>query len=205
VYTEEFGIQSYIENGIRSAKSKNKIALFQPLTLLDLVVYHQQSKGIQRISEIKCSYPFQAIPFDIRKSSIALFLTEVLSKTLKEESSHANLFDFIYQSIIWLDEAKLGFESFHLQFLIQLGEYLGFSPSNAHEINDELGLNNLQKLSIVSENQLELLMNANYETAPLLNRSTRNDLLSAILMFYRLHVASFKEMKSLTVLREVLE
>ncbi len=205
VYTEEFGIQSYIENGIRSAKSKNKIALFQPLTLLDMVVYHQQSKGIQRISEIKCDYPFQTIPFEIRKSSIALFITEVLSKTLKEESSHSNLFDFIYHSIIWLDEAKSGYENFHLQFLIQLGEYLGFSPSNALELNSELEVHNLQKLSILHVNQLETLMGAHYGNSPHLDRNTRSALLEAILLFYRLHVSTFKEMKSLAILRDVLQ
>ena len=78
IYTAEFGIASYIENGVRSAKAKHKMALFQPLTLLDLEVYHKPGKGLHRISEAKCYYPYQQIPFDIIKSSIALFLSEVL-------------------------------------------------------------------------------------------------------------------------------
>jgi DNA repair protein RecO len=87
VYTSEMGICSYIENGVRSAKAKHKMALFQPLTLLDLEVYHKPGKGLHRISEAKCFFPYQAIPFDIAKSSLALFLSEVLSKVLKEEEA----------------------------------------------------------------------------------------------------------------------
>jgi DNA repair protein RecO (recombination protein O) len=64
IYTAEFGICSYVENGVRSAKAKHKIALFQPLTLLELEVYHKPGKGLHRISEAKCYYPYRKIPFD---------------------------------------------------------------------------------------------------------------------------------------------
>ena len=72
IYTEKFGLQSYIENGVRSSKSKNKIALFQPLTQLELVVYHDPKKEINRISEIRCILPYKSIPFEIKKSRNAL-------------------------------------------------------------------------------------------------------------------------------------
>src|SRR6188768_3165830 len=74
IFTELFGMQSYIVNGVRSKSSKNKIALYQPLTLLDLVVYHRDNANILRIKEIKCLYPYQFIPMDVRKSTIAMFV-----------------------------------------------------------------------------------------------------------------------------------
>ena len=86
IFTSLFGLQSYIVNGVRSKNSKNRIALYQPLTLLDLVVYHRENANINRIREIKCLYPYQTITTDIRKSAIAIFLNEVLNKTVKEES-----------------------------------------------------------------------------------------------------------------------
>lgn len=204
IYTEEFGIQTYIENGVRSAKSKNKIALFQPLTLLDLVIYHKDGKGIQRISEIKCNAPFQTIPFDIYKSSIALFITEILSKSLHEETGNTNLFHFINNSILWLDGTTEHFENFHLQFLLQFGTYLGFSPENAHEISHELSLHNLPVLTKVLENQLDVLMNTQYDKAPKIDRFSRNQLLDSIILFYRLHVDTLMDVKSLAVLHEVM-
>ncbi|PWK17825.1 DNA replication and repair protein RecO [Arcicella aurantiaca] len=204
IYTEEFGIQTYIENGVRSAKSKNKIALFQPLTLLDLVIYHKEGKGIQRISEIKCNAPFQTIPFDIYKSSIALFITEILSKSLHEETTNPHLFHFLHNSILWLDGTEEHFENFHLQFLLRLGTYLGFSPENAHEISHELNLHNLPVLTKVLEYQLDVLMNTQYDKAPKIDRFSRNQLLDSIILFYRLHVDTLTEVKSLGVLHEVM-
>jgi DNA repair protein RecO (recombination protein O) len=68
VFTEQFGLQSYIVNGVRSKKPKVNIALFQPLTLLDMVVYHKETGGVFRIKEVKCNYPYRIIPSDMRRS-----------------------------------------------------------------------------------------------------------------------------------------
>jgi DNA repair protein RecO (recombination protein O) len=204
IYTEEFGIQTYIENGVRSAKSKNKIALFQPLTLLDLVIYHRDGKDMHRISELKCSHPFQTIPFDIYKSSIALFITEILGKCLHEESNNSSLFQFLYDSILWLDKTPDNYENFHLQFLLQLGIYLGFSPENAHEISYELNIHNLQRPTQELENKLDTLLKTSYSQAPRIDRFSRNQLMDFIILFYRLHVDTLGEVKSLAVLHEVM-
>lgn len=210
IFTEEFGIQTYIENGVRSAKSKNKIALFQPLTLLDLVIYQKgkntaANKQIHRIAEIKCNTPFHTLPYDIYKSSIALFITEVLGKSLKEETGNHLLFEFLHNSIVWLDEVEEHFENFHLQFLLQLGTFLGFSPENAHEISHELSLHNLPVLSKTLENQLDILLNTPYHQSPRIDRNSRNQLLESIILFYRLHIDTLGEIKSLAVLKEVMK
>jgi DNA repair protein RecO (recombination protein O) len=87
IFTDAFGSQSYIVNGVRSTNARTKIGLFQPLTLLDLVVYHNSKKEINRISELKPGFTFHSIPFNIKKMAIALFITELLGKTLKEGRS----------------------------------------------------------------------------------------------------------------------
>ena len=205
VYTEKFGIQSLIENGVRSSKGKNKIALFQPLSLLDLVVYHDEKKEIHRISEIKSNFPFRTLPYDIYKSSIGIFLDEILNKTLKEHSENTFLFDFLHHSLIFLDETEENFENFHLIFLLKYAFFLGFSPQNANEIVTQFeGFN----ITIPFDADYQKLMNqliiADYQTPILMPRGVRNHLLEIIILFYRLHVEEFGEIKSLQVLREVL-
>src|SRR5688500_475173 len=136
IFTEIFGIQSYIVNGVRSKAGKNKIALYQPLTLLDLVVYHRANANINRIKEVKCLYPFQSIHTNIRKSGVAMFIIEVINKTVKEESHAHQLCDFFIRSFITLDQMENS-ENFHLIFLLKLSRLLGFG---AHHVNDVLGI-----------------------------------------------------------------
>lgn len=204
IYTEEFGIQTYIENGVRSSRSKNKIALFQPLTLLDLVIYHKEGKDIQRIAEIKCNHPFHEIPYQIAKSSIAMFITEILVKTLKEEMANKQLFAFVNDSIVWLDEAQDHFQNFHLQFLLKLSAYLGFLPETAQEMADELALHGLtiQDKSVVIA--IESLLVSEYDRPPLLTLTQRNTILAITLQWFHLHIESMGEIKSLAVLKETL-
>ena len=99
IFTELFGVQSYIANGIRSKSSKSKMALFQPLTILELVVYHREHANINRIKELKCFHPYQTIQSDIVKSSVAMFVGEVLYKTLRNESHPQPLGEFIITSL----------------------------------------------------------------------------------------------------------
>lgn len=205
IYTEEFGIQTYIENGVRSSRGKNRMALFQPATLLELVAYLNPKKDIQRISEIKCSHPYEALPYDIHKSSIALFIVEILHKTLKEEAGNKPLFNFLSQTLIDLDESKNGFENTHLQFLLNYAFYLGFAPQTAEEIGLQLKESGIPiNLSSDSEQAINQLITGDAHENLRIDRSLRNDILNALLMFYRLHIENLQEIKSLVVLREVL-
>jgi DNA repair protein RecO (recombination protein O) len=206
IYTEKLGIQSYIENGVRSSRSKNKIALFQPLTLLDLVVYHDEKKNLHRLSEIRCMYPFKTIPYTINKSSIGLFLLEILGKTLKEEAENKVLFDFIFHSLIAFDELEENYENFHLIFLLQLSFYLGFSPENASEIVQNFKETNIG-IQFEAKNQAQIneLIAATYDSKLSIQRTDRNHLLEILLVFYRLHIEGMGEIKSLDVLKEVMK
>jgi DNA repair protein RecO (recombination protein O) len=180
-------MQSYIVNGIRSKKG-SKIALYQPLTLLELVVYHKQNANLFRISEIKCHEPFNNIPTDIKRSCIAMFLTEVLNKTLKGETE-PKMFDFIFQSIL---------------FLMKLSRYLGFAPESEVEILEQIGHVPLENEFVNEPALLKSLLLSDYKNNIKLNSITRRKLLDIILRFYRLHIENFGEMKSIEVLKEVM-
>lgn len=205
IYTEQFGMQSYIVNGIRTPKSKHKIALFQPLTQLDLVVYKRANASINRLSEVKCAKHYTSIPFDIRKSTLAMFLTELLNKSLKEETEDPSLFNFIAESFLVLDGMDENFESFHIQFMCRLSKYLGFSILSAEEVFSQTHIHaNHKSLAIIEKELLDKLIQGNYNEAVPSKGVIRRDLVELLVKFYQLHIPSFGEVKSLSILADVL-
>lgn len=204
IYTEEFGIQTYIENGVRSAKSKNKIALFQPLTLLELVVYYKESGSIARISEIKCHAALESIPYHFIKSGIAIFTTEVLSKTLKEEAANYELFHFLLHSILFLDKQDTQFENFPIQFLLKLSRFLGFAPQKAEELMEQIGAIRIQEASDEEKTALDALINSNYYQYVSIRGAVRRQIMEHVLRFYALHIETFGELRSHQVLKEMM-
>jgi DNA repair protein RecO (recombination protein O) len=132
IYTEQFGLRTYFVKGLSGKSGKARKALLQSLSLINLHVYEKQSADIQQIRDIECAYFFQNIHSDIRKSTILVFLNEVLYKTIIEEAANPELFGFVFQSIIQLDNAEENIAIFHAIFLIQLTRYLGFYPQNSY-------------------------------------------------------------------------
>jgi DNA repair protein RecO (recombination protein O) len=196
IFTELFGLQSYIVNGVRSSSKRNRIALYQPLTLLDLVVYHKENANILRIKEIKCYHPYQTVTSEIRKSALAMFINEVLNKSVKEQSHAGEIHDFIASSLIVLDQHQKP-ENFHLLFLLGLSKHLGFGPNLTEEV---LGGNWMDE---ADEKVLKQLLITDYTSAISITYDQRQTLLTSLLRFYASHVDNFGEMKSLAVLREI--
>jgi DNA repair protein RecO (recombination protein O) len=198
LFTEMFGLQSYIVNGVRSKSARSKIALFQPLTLLDLVVYHREHANINRIKEVKCLYPYRTIPTDIKKSALMMFIAEVINKTIKEESHAQELCQFLIRSFITLDEMSEQTENFHLRFLLRLSRFLGFG---AYNVNEVLGT---RMTSVDIEQILEKLLKSDYTETVLIHNNQRREILELLLKFYADHMDNVGEMKSIQVLREIL-
>lgn len=198
IFTELFGLQSYIVNGIRSKSGKNRIALYQPLTLLDLVVYHRENANINRISEVKCLYPYQTIPTTINKATIAMFIAEVLNKTVKEESHAQELSDFLIRSLISFDQMEGKTANFHLLFLLRLARLLGFGAQHIHDV---LGT---RTTSEENERLLSQLLSAEYFDQIEMQNSSRREILDLIIKFFSDHIENLGEIKSIQVLREVL-
>lgn len=198
IFTELFGLQTYIVNGVRSKSAKSRMALYQPLTLLDLVVYYKENAAIKRIKEIKCLYQYQSFATDIRKASIALFMGEVVNKTVKDESHAQEIFEFLLHAFIQLDQQETAFENFHLIFLIKLSRYLGFGAHQAEEI---LGGRMLDR---EEEEILKSLTGADFTDELVITNAQRRNLLEAIIRFYADHLDSLGEIKSIQVLREVM-
>lgn len=217
MYTEAFGRQSYIINGIRSTKSKQKAGLLQPLFLLEIEAYYKEGRELQRIKEFRIAHIYNKIPFDVMKSSIVFFLAEIMKKTIRNEEPDKPMFSFLWNSLIELDSLENGVANFHLWFLLQLLGYLGIKPNNNHsEANQWFDLKNGQFLvskplypgspntgdskriaeilKIESPTQLGTLA---------LNRQNRLALLDIIIEYYSVHFDKIGKIKSLEVLNEL--
>lgn len=217
IYTDTHGLQSFFISLGSSSKSKLKPALFQGLTQVELETSVRENKQFATIKDMRCSYQYIDIPVNTYKNCISVFVNEVLYASIKEEEPNPNLFEFITIAFQWLDHSVEHFTNFHLYFLIELSKHLGFYPQN--NFTNSLPYFDLQEGAFVAERppHPDYLMP---ESAKLLSdllmvdlrniryyqiaKQERDDLLTSLLCFYRLHVAGIKEVKSLQVLKETL-
>lgn len=202
IFTETLGFGSYIVNSIRSQKSKKSIGNFQPFTILELVLYVKDSRDLQRVSDFKNHSPLHNIHSDFTKSTITLFLAEVLSKLLQsEQATNQRLYDFLVSSIKELNDLKVGVANFHLQFLLKIASHLGFAIDEFETL-----FTSIDKLVPHDEDEhaWEKLINEPFGFDVDLNRNIRNQVLDVLVDYYR-HHANLPKPKSLTVLRSVLD
>jgi DNA repair protein RecO (recombination protein O) len=217
VFTEKFGLQSYMVNGAKKPKAKIGRNMLQPLHLLDMVVYHKNTGNVQRIKELKNAPQLLSIPYDVIKSSVAIFLNEVLYKAVKQQSADESSFDFIFSAIEWLDHQTEGLANFHLLFLIQLTRYLGFYPDRylageADYFDMKNGVFSKFKpdtalyLSPPHTQNFTRLLQCTFENSPQvkLTNDDRRYLIQKLLEYYALHIEGFGNIKSHEVLEEVL-
>ncbi|MBK6729514.1 MAG: DNA repair protein RecO [Bacteroidetes bacterium] len=213
VYTEKFGLQTYIINGVRTTKSKGKYALYQHGNILDMVVYHKETGNMFHISEVRMETVYNQIPFDTVKGTLLLFCIELLLKTIKEEESNANLFQFLHHAFIYLDETTNSVANFHIIFLLQLSKYIGFYPDNTkgkffnldEGVFTDLQISQYNYMHAECANALRNLLDINFQKASSIHLSTtlRKELLHALLLYYSLHIEYFGEMHSPAILEEV--
>jgi DNA repair protein RecO (recombination protein O) len=216
MYTRKFGRQSFMIKGMRKRKSGKHNILFQPMFILDLEMYYKQSRDLQTLREFTVSYTPYDIYSNIRKSCVAMFLGEVLTSVLKEESPHEDLFEFIEESIIYFDKCPEGYANFHISFLAGLSSYLGFEPSPRSDQDDVFfDMSNGEFVPIPPvhgnyakeeiSNILAAFFSSSYSSGNSisLTGSLRNEVLDTLLKYYALHLPGLKKINSLEVLKEV--
>lgn len=215
-YTRKFGRISTLIRGIRNKKSGKHSIMFQPMFIIDMEIYFKPSREMQLLKEFSLARPFYDIHSNIRKSSVALFLGEVLSSVLREESPQEELFDYIEHSMILFDEAKDNYANSHIAFLTGLAGRLGFEPVTRNDPSETFfDMRNGRFLAsppmhgeYANETVSRILagfLEASEGMAGkiVLTGKQRNDVLDTILKFYSLHLPSLKKINSLEVLKEV--
>ncbi|MFK7947654.1 MAG: DNA repair protein RecO [Saprospiraceae bacterium] len=216
VYTEQLGLQTYIVSGVRKKNAKIGASLLQVMSLLDIVAYHRENKEMHRTKEIKPAYVYSEIPFQLQKSAVGIFITELLQKTVKEAEPNPKLFEFIWNTFMYLDLTTDSVANLHLTFMVQLAEYLGFMPGGEHEREKSYfdlkeGVYTVEEplhTYSLSYNQSDLLRELSRlpitKTHDIqLTRQNRQKLLNRLIEFYQHHVDDFQRLNSHEIFKEV--
>lgn len=222
IYTELFGMQSYMVNGVRSASAKQpyRANLFQPATILDLVVYQNDRSSLQRIREFKWALIYNDLYRNIHKNTVALFITEVLQKCLNQPEANPELYEFLEDVFTQLDEGNPAVTAnFPLYFLLHLAHFFGFRIQDTFSAGNtilDLHEGNFVSRRPQHPNYLEeelseitshLLKTQHPEELIelRLNREQRKALLDAYLSYYVFHQPGFGNLKSIPVLHALYE
>jgi DNA repair protein RecO (recombination protein O) len=220
MYTELFGIQSYIVSGVRTEKKGGtRAGMFQPAAILDMVVYHQDQRNLHRMKEYKWGYVYRQVYTGVIKNTLVIYMMEMLQKCLKQPEANPDLYEFIETALLRLDEADdLTAANYALHFTLALAAHLGFQIGGRHSpdtpvLDLQEGVyvagapSHVYSLDGYLAEATSLLMEA--ETvgelgAIRLNRELRRSLLEAYQLFYALHVPDFGKLRSLPVLQDIL-
>lgn len=219
-FTELFGIQTYMVNGVRSAKKTGlKAAMYQPAAILDMLVYHSDRNAMHRIRECSWAVIYKEVLTDVVKNSIAMYMMELLYKLLKQPEENADLFYFCEDALLQLDtSSKHIAANFPLFFTLHLSHFFGFriddnyseennivdlmegnftsvQPTHPYYINDENAAITSDLLKIMVPAELDDLK---------MNHLRRRELILKYIEYYSLHMQDFGSMKTLPVLQEVL-
>lgn len=213
-YTQKSGLKTYILRGVlRSRKGKFKPSLFQPLTQLELVAKHKDKGTLEYLQDAKILHHYSSLHTNVVKSTLVLFLSEVLKNSIREEEQNEELYEYLETTFIWLDTHN-NFANFHLLFLLKLTRYLGFFPDDVQGDRDYFNMMdgvfqdvNTNPYCIEGPNLMLLkqLIPVNFSDLEevKLNKAARNHFLEMLLLYYQLHIESFKKPKSLAVLQEI--
>lgn len=211
-FTESDGMKSYfVRDAFSNRKSNQKIAYFQPLSILEIEAVHKNKGTLENFKEIKLATPFQTIHSDIFKSTIVMFLSEMIHHSIHEEEKNEGLFSYIETALQWLDTHD-EMVNFHLIFLLEATKYLGFYP-DISEIDlpffetKEGIFTPFQAIGSLTEHETNLfkkLIEINFENEQKNFHVIERQLLLKILIdYYSDHLDGFRKPKSLDVLKEV--
>jgi DNA repair protein RecO (recombination protein O) len=206
------GLKSYfVPNAFSSKKTNQKIAYFQPLSILEIEANHKNKGTLEHFKEIKLAYAYQTLSGDIIKSTIVLFLSEIIHHSIHEEEKNEKLFDFLESALHWLDTHN-EMSNFHLILMLEMTKFIGFYPDTSEmellyfDMHEGMFSSN-QKINSLSEHETFLfkkLINLKFDSdQKIFTGVDRQILLQILLNYYATHLEGFKKPKSLEVLKEV--
>jgi DNA repair protein RecO (recombination protein O) len=216
IYTEHFGRISFLVSSARGKTSSARINLLHHLSILDMEVYIKKSRDLQRIKEIRQHEIFSTIPYDPVKNAVAIFVSEILYRTLQEQESNFPLFSYLLNAIKFFDLSEKGYANFHLLFLIGLSRHLGFFPNDNYSSSNEYF--DIENACFIKNQPshpnfipppesriLSAIMKCSFEDMDnlKLNSEMRNTIVSGILKYYSFHITGMSQVKSFSVLREI--
>lgn len=206
IFTEEFGVLSFMVNGARKPRSPISMAHLQPGNVLEMVMYYRESAGLQRIKEVRCVPVLHGIQTDVLKMTVVQFMMEIVSSTLNEGFVGEGLFGYCEEYILHLNETNDSLALVPIHFLIRFAETLGMEPDTdlmAQEPGwqDDFQFRNREVEYLYKNLKGIELGRTKAQAVP---KMLRTALLEDLLQFYRMNILISKTVHSYRVLKEVL-
>lgn len=213
--TDLKGRASFMVRGVKSGRGGNKLALFQPMFVVEFEAVSSPKAQMDTLREVHSAIPLESLPFDIVKSTIALFMAEVLYRLVRDVEPQSPLFDFVCDVVQSLDEAQSGVANYHLKFMVELSRHMGFYPSSDYREGDVLDIregvfvnhepSHGEYMSAENSRTLARFMTTDFdelESVPM-NRTARDAFLMAMLEYFDYHLDSVRNIRSVEILRTV--
>lgn len=217
IYTRDFGLLSFIVSVSRTKSGKIKSPLLQPLTQVELRIEKKEKSHLHSVRDISLAAPYTHLHSDIVKTTLALFVAEVLYKSVREEERNDALFTYLSNALMALDVAHDGVANFHLVFMLQLTRFLGFypqentnGPESLFDLTNGVFVASLPEhfsfLDPVESRLLEQILKSDFEHMHelQLNAEKRRIALNAIIRYYEAHVPGMQKIVSHEVLMNVI-
>lgn len=211
-FTESDGLKSYyVRDAFSSKKNSQKTVYFQPLSILEIEATHKNKGTLEYFKEVRLAHPYFSINTDITKTTIAIFISEMLHHSIKEEEKNQNLYSFLETALLWLDSHDEA-ANFHLILLLEITKFLGFYPNGSEQEHPFFEMIDgvfapYQSISCLSAQEtllLKRLMSLKFDNSiKAFHVTERHILLKIVLDYYAFHLDGFKRPKSLDVLKEV--
>lgn len=211
-FTEAAGLKSYfIRDAFSSKKSVQKIAYFQPLNILEIQATHKNKGNLEYFKEVKLAHPYLTITGNMVKTTIAIFVSEMLHHSIKEEEKNERLYAFLETALLWLDSHD-EVANFHLILLLEITKFLGFYPEKPDDSKPFFEMTDgvfvpFETLTCLTREEtllLKRLMPLKFDNSiKAFHVSERQALLKILLDYYAFHLDGFRRPNSVDVLREV--
>jgi DNA repair protein RecO (recombination protein O) len=214
-YTEQKGFTSFILKGFK--KNKKQKALLYPLAIVELSFVEKGNTSLYFARSIHTQNPHSNILLDPLKSGVAMFLSEWLSHTIKDdEEGEQSFFAWLVNAIELLNEIDSS-ANFHLWFLVELSRYLGFGPQGQitpktplFSISEGCFIPRGSNTDCLSEKESVLfnkLMRGSFEEiiGYSMRKDERSNLLHLLHKYYQIHLGKEFNLKSLEVLKQLYD
>lgn len=212
LFTKSDGLQSFI---VSVSKKGNRVATFQGLNQIIVETMQHGNNKLGRIKNARLHVAYRSFYSDWMKGTVIQFLNEVLYYSIQEETANVDLYEFLESHLSYFDQTPEFEPNYHLYFLIKMSKYLGFYPQGTWKKG--MGFHLLEGSYQPYRPNEEQIINGEIAEAIYLLSTTpihrineikignqlRRSTLRSIVLYYRIHLDGFKELKSQDVLETV--
>ncbi|MFA8300963.1 MAG: DNA repair protein RecO [Hyphomicrobiales bacterium] len=212
IFTKDFGLISFIIKGVRKRRASTSPALLFSFSPVEIEFKIDRKKDLQQTKSLKSEYYVQNIQGEITKSTICMFLAELIQRITPQHEANKPLYDLISEFVCFLEEEEDHYSNSHLIFALQLLSISGFginnnrSDSNLYfNIREGKFQSQYYRSEYILNRELSLLLSKLLEKdhGISIKKIQKHQLLEAILSYYNTHFISFGDIKTLPVLQAI--